>query len=87
MTTRGQKKTSDTVACTTSDSGVVIDMLTAERVEPVVTQNTTISQTVPAVAKDVTREKGKESEISSTLTPENKKQTSPAKAKDGEHSK
>lgn len=85
MTTRGQKKTNEVVASNTSDNATVIDMLTTDIVDQTTTQTSTNSQTVPALAKDVVKEKEKDTEVNSTLGLEPRKNTSPAKAKDGKH--
>lgn len=83
MTTRGQKKTSEVVPPNLSESGAVIEMLTQDTIEPATTQVSTNSKTVPALAKDVSKDKGKETDDSPILNLESMKHTSPAKAKDG----
>lgn len=82
MTTRGQKKTTETVTPNPSENGVIQNMLTPSinATEEVLKGSSTID---PASAKDVVEARGPEAEKTKSNFVEQRKFTSPVKTKDG----
>lgn len=82
MTTRGQKKTTEIVTSNPSESGVIQNMLTANTnvTEEVLKGSSTVD---PATAKDTIEANSNEAEKTKSNSVEQRKVTSPVKAKDG----
>lgn len=82
MTTRGQKKTTETPTSNVSESGAVINMLTTNN--PQIEQQPVGKETVPAVAKDISEDRGGERNAAAIPNLRSEHVTSPVKTKDGE---